>query len=82
MFYDVTLICSINIFKEEKFIIMHFDKSSVIKIVLYAIEIALLTWIVSDKTLRSKLGIVGKFVLYFLVLYFGTQLNRRLFKKK
>ncbi|MBP3275765.1 hypothetical protein [Kandleria sp.] len=61
---------------------MDFDKSSVIKIVLYAIEIALLTWIVSDKTLTSKLDIVGKFVLYFLVLYFGTQLNRRLFKKK
>lgn len=82
MFYDVTLICSINIFKGEEFIIMDFDKSSVIKIVLYAIEVALLTWIVSDKTLTSKLGIAGKFVLYFLVFYFGIQLNRRLFKKK
>lgn len=61
---------------------MHFDKSSVIKIVLYAIEIALLTWIVSDKTLTSKLGTAGKFVLYFLVFYSGIELNRRLFKKK
>ena len=61
---------------------MHFDKSTVIKIVLYAIEIALLTWIVSDKTLKSKLGIAGRLILYFLVLYFGTQLNCRLFKKK
>ena len=32
MFYDVTLICSINIFKGEEFIIIHFDKSSVIKV--------------------------------------------------
>lgn len=61
---------------------MHFDKSSVIKIVLYAIEIALLTWILSDKTLTSKLGKAGKFVLYVLVFCFATQLNCRLFKKK
>lgn len=56
--------------------------SNKIKMIVYLIGVVILTWILSSDTLTSKVGKLGKFIIYFVVLYSVLYIGRKLTNKK
>ena len=56
--------------------------SNKIKMIVYLIGVVILTWILSNDTLTSKVGRLGKFIIYFVVFYSVLYIGRKLTNKK
>ena len=56
--------------------------SNKIKMIVYLIGVVILTWILSSDTLTSKVGKLGKFIIYFVVFYSVLYIGRKLTNKK
>ena len=56
--------------------------SNKFKMIVYLIGVVILTWIVSSDTLTSKVGKLGKFIIYFVVFNSVLYIGRKLTNKK
>jgi len=56
--------------------------SNKIKMIVYLIGVVILTWIVGSDTLTSKVGKLGKFIIYFVVFNSVLYIGRKLTNKK
>ena len=56
--------------------------SNKFKMIVYLIGVVILTWIVSCDTLTSKVGKLGKFIIYFVVFNSVLYIGRKLTNKK